>query len=131
MAKAAVELDGVKHMVMTTGTPKGSDRGASILADSARAIKAAIDIPIQAQCEPPEDDVWFEIMKDAGIDALGMHLEVVTPELRARIMPGKAQVSIEKYMASFIAACLEAGMPMVMTSSLPAGKHRPNLQAAG
>src|SRR6267154_3614573 len=48
VAKAAVELDGVKHMVMTTGTPKGEDRGAAILADSARAIKAVIDLPIQA-----------------------------------------------------------------------------------
>ena len=31
VAKAAVELDGVKHMVMTTGTPPGGDRGAAIL----------------------------------------------------------------------------------------------------
>ena len=35
VAKAAVELDGVKHMVMTTGTPPGRDRGAAILAESA------------------------------------------------------------------------------------------------
>lgn len=115
VAKAAVELDGVKHMVMTTGTPKGPDRGASILADSARAIKAAVDLPIQAQCEPPEDDVWFSIMKEAGVDALGMHLEVVTPELRERIMPGKAQVPISKYMASFKAAVEVFGRGQVST----------------
>ena len=53
VAKAAVELDGVKHMVMTTGTPPGNDRGAAILAESAVAIKAAVDLPIQGQCEPP------------------------------------------------------------------------------
>ena len=35
VAKAAVELDGVKHMVMTTGTPPRRDRGAAILAESA------------------------------------------------------------------------------------------------
>ena len=35
VAAAAVELDGVKHMVMTTGTPSGRDRGAAILAESA------------------------------------------------------------------------------------------------
>jgi radical SAM protein (TIGR04043 family) len=115
VAKAAVELDGVKHMVMTTGTPKGDDRGAKILADSARAIKAAVDLPIQAQCEPPEDDIWFERMKDAGVDTLGMHLEAVTPEVRARIMPGKAQVSLEKYMASFKAAVKVFGRGQVST----------------
>src|ERR1700761_2282227 len=93
VAKAAVELDGVKHMVMTTGTPPGSDRGAAILTESAAAVKAAVDLPIQVQCEPPDDDIWFQRMRDAGIDSLGMHLETVTEAVRARIMPGKAQVS--------------------------------------
>jgi radical SAM protein (TIGR04043 family) len=115
VAKAAVELDGVKHMVMTTGTPKGDDRGAAVLVESAIAIKAAVDIPIQAQCEPPEDDIWFTRMRDAGIDALGMHLEAVTPEVRARIMPGKAQVSVDKYLASFRAAVPVFGRGQVST----------------
>ncbi|WP_084364580.1 MSMEG_0568 family radical SAM protein [Rhizobium sp. RU36D] len=115
VAKAAVELDGVKHMVMTTGTPRGDDRGAAVLAESARAIKAAVDLPIQGQCEPPEDDVWFERMKEGGIDTLGMHLEAVTPEIRARIMPGKAQVPVEKYMRSFEAAVKVFGRGQVST----------------
>ena len=46
VARAAVELDGVKHMVMTTGTPSGSDRGARILVESALAIKAAVNLPL-------------------------------------------------------------------------------------
>ena len=54
-------------------------------------------------------------MKDAGIDSLGMHLEVVTPELRAEIMPGKAQVPIEKYFDSFEAAVEVFGWGQVST----------------
>jgi radical SAM protein (TIGR04043 family) len=104
VAKAAVELDGVKHMVMTTGTPPGADRGASILAESAAAVKAAVALPIQVQCEPPDDDAWFGRMKVAGADALGMHLEAVTEPVRRRIMPGKAQVSVERYFQAFKAA---------------------------
>ncbi|MES2424262.1 MAG: MSMEG_0568 family radical SAM protein, partial [Pseudomonadota bacterium] len=104
VARAAVLLDGVKHMVMTTGTPNSTDRGAKILCDSAFAIKAAVDIPIQAQCEPPDHDHWFDRMKAAGIDTLGMHLEAVTPAVRERIMPGKASVPIERYMSAFEAA---------------------------
>ena len=115
VAKAAVELDGVKHMVMTTGTPKGADRGASVLAESAAAIKAAVDLPLQAQCEPPEDDIWLQRMKDAGVDSLGMHLEAVSEEVRHRIMPGKAQVSVEKYFASFEAAVPIFGPGQVST----------------
>jgi radical SAM protein (TIGR04043 family) len=101
VARAAVLLDGVKHMVMTTGTPNATDRGAAILCESAFAVKMAVPLPIQGQCEPPDDDAWFRRMHDAGIDALGMHLEAVTPEVRARIMPGKASVPLERYFDAF------------------------------
>ncbi len=115
VAKAAVELDGVTHMVMTTGTPPGKDRGAAILTESAAAVKAAVDLPIQAQCEPPDSDAWFARMKAAGVDALGMHLEAVTPEVRARIMPGKAQVPLERYFSAFEAAVPVFGRGQVST----------------
>jgi radical SAM protein (TIGR04043 family) len=115
VAQAAVELDGVKHMVMTTGTPPGKDRGAAILADSAAGVKAAVDLPIQGQCEPPDDDAWFQRMKDAGIDALGMHLEAVTQEVRERIMPGKAQVPLSRYFSAFEAAVPVFGRGQIST----------------
>jgi radical SAM protein (TIGR04043 family) len=115
VAKAAVELDGVKHMVMTTGTPPGRDRGAAILAESASAVKAAVVLPIQGQCEPPDENVWFERMKNAGIDSLGMHLEAVTEEVRAKVMPGKAQVSVERYFQAFAAAVPAFGHGQVST----------------
>jgi radical SAM protein (TIGR04043 family) len=108
-------LDGVKHMVMTTGTPPGKDRGAAILAESAAAVKAAVDLPIQVQCEPPDDDAWFARMRDAGADSLGMHLEAVTEPVRARIMPGKAQVSVERYFSAFAAATPVFGRGQVST----------------
>lgn len=115
VARAAVLLDGVKHMVLTTGTPPTPDRGAQILCESASAIKAAVELPIQAQCEPPDDDAWFECMKASGIDALGMHLEVVTPDVRARVMPGKASVPISRYMEAFKAAVGVFGKGQVST----------------
>ena len=115
VAKAAVELDGVKHMVMTTGTPPDRDRGAGILVESAHAVKQAVALPIQGQCEPPDEDAWFERMRDAGIDSLGMHLEAVTPEVRASVMPGKAQVSIARYFAAFAAAVPVFGRGQVST----------------
>lgn len=115
VAAAAVALDGVTHMVMTTGTPPGPDRGAAILAESAAAVKAAVDLPIQAQCEPPDDAAWFVRLREAGVDALGMHLEAVTPHVRHRVMPGKAQVSIERYFEAFAAAVPVFGRGQVST----------------
>ena len=115
VAKAAVELDGVRHMVMTTGTPPGKDRGAAILAESAAAVKAAVALPVQVQCEPPDDDAWFARLRDAGADGLGMHLEAVTDGVRRRIMPGKAQVSVERYLSAFEAAVPVFGRGQVST----------------
>ncbi len=115
VAEAAVRLDGVKHMVMTTGTPKGEDRGAAVLTESAAGVKARVNLPIQLQCEPPEDDAWYARMRDAGADALGMHLESVTEEVRRRIMPGKATVSVERYMTAFAAAVPVFGRGQVST----------------
>ncbi|WP_312357795.1 DUF982 domain-containing protein [Agrobacterium sp.] len=39
-------------------------------------------------------------------------------------------VPTEVAREAFIAACLEAGMPMVMASPSQVGKHKPNLQAS-
>lgn len=115
VAKAAVALDGVKHMVMTTGTPPTPDRGAQVLYESVVAVKAAVDLPIQVQCEPPDDLAWFKTLKDAGADALGMHLEVVTPDVRQKLMLGKAKVSIDEYMFAFKAAVEVFGWGQVST----------------
>ena len=115
VARAAVLLDGVRHMVMTTGTPNATDRGARVLCDSAFAVKARVDLAIQAQCEPPDSDRWFGRMRAAGIDALGMHVEAVTPAVRARIMPGKADVPLARYMAAFEAAVPVFGRGQVST----------------
>jgi radical SAM protein (TIGR04043 family) len=115
VARAAVLLDGVKHMVMTTGTPPGADRGAAVLVESAFAIKSAVDLPLQGQCEPPDDDRWFERMRAAGIDTLGMHLEAVNPEVRARMMPGKASVPVERYLSAFATAVGIFGRGQVST----------------
>ena len=104
VAEAAVRLDGVEQLVMTTGTPNATDRGAACLIECAKAVKARVNLPIQAQCEPPNDFSWFAKMKAAGIDSLGMHLEVIEPEVRDRIMPGKAKVSLDYYFQAFEAS---------------------------
>ncbi|MCD2343825.1 MSMEG_0568 family radical SAM protein [Ideonella azotifigens] len=115
VAKAAVELDGVKHMVMTTGTPPTPDRGAAILCESAAAIRAAVDLPLQAQCEPPDTDAWFQRLKDSGVDTLGMHLEVIGEDLRQRLLPGKAEVPMSRYWDAFEAAVEVFGRGQVST----------------
>lgn len=115
VAAAAVRLDGVKHMVMTTGTPHTKDRGAAYLSECAAAVKTVVNLPIQAQCEPPDDFHWFHTLKNAGVDSLGMHLEAVNPSVRARIMPGKAEIPVDYYFQAFEAAVKVFGWGQVST----------------
>jgi radical SAM protein (TIGR04043 family) len=115
VAEVAQRLDGIRNVVMTTGTPPTEDRGAAVLAECAAAIKAATGLPIQAQCEPPADFAWFARMRDAGVDSLGMHLEAWDEEVRARIMPGKAEVPRAFYLEAFAASVEVFGRGQVST----------------
>jgi radical SAM protein (TIGR04043 family) len=115
VAEAAVDLDAVAHMVMTTGTPRTPDRGAATLTRCAAAIKARVALPLQAQCEPPADLDWIDRMAASGVDSLGMHLEAVTEPVRKRIMPGKAEVPVAEYMQAFERAVAAFGRGQVST----------------
>ncbi|WP_079435203.1 MSMEG_0568 family radical SAM protein [Zoogloea sp. LCSB751] len=131
VARAAVLLDGVRHMVLTTGTPPTPDRGARVMCDSATAIRAAVDLPLQAQFEPPDDFAWFRRVREAGVDSLGMHLEVLTPALRQRLMPGKAAIPPERYDEAFAAAVEVFGRGQVSTYILAGlGDSRETILAA-
>ena len=86
-----------------------------MLAESAHAIKAATGLPIQGQCEPPADFGWFPRLRAAGVDTLGMHLEAWDEDVRARIMPGKAEVPVSFYLEAFAAAVAVFGRGQVST----------------
>jgi radical SAM protein (TIGR04043 family) len=102
VAEAAVRLDGVKQMVMTTGTTTGSDRGARHLVRSVRAVLEAVPgLPIQVQCEPPGDPAWIRQLYDAGATAIGIHVESLDDEVRRRWMPGKSSVPMAEYEAAW------------------------------
>lgn len=115
VAQKAVTLDGISQFIMTTGTPASADRGAKILFESVKAVRAVVDIPIQVQCEPPNNFNWFYKLKEAGASAIGMHLEAVTNRVRNKIMPGKAEVSLEYYFEAFEAAVAVFGKGNVST----------------
>jgi radical SAM protein (TIGR04043 family) len=116
VAEAAVRLDGITQLVMTTGTSNGRDRGARHLARCVRAVKAAVpQLPVQVQCEPPEDATALQELRDAGADAIGIHVESLDDAVRARWMPGKASVTLERYWAAWTEAVAIFGRNRVST----------------
>ncbi|WP_111768681.1 MSMEG_0568 family radical SAM protein [Nakamurella deserti] len=116
VARAAVDLDGVRQMVMTTGTSAGRDRGAVHLARCVRAVKAAVpELPIQVQCEPPGDLATLTDLFEAGASSIGIHVESMDERVRRAWMPGKSTVSLDEYRAAWREAVRVFGRNQVST----------------
>jgi radical SAM protein (TIGR04043 family) len=132
VAEAAVRLDGVQQMVMTTGTTTGPDRGARNLVRSLRAVLAAVPgLPIQVQCEPPGDLAWIRALHDAGATAIGIHVESLDDEVRRRWMPGKSAVPLAEYEAAWDEAVRVFGPNRVSTYLLVGLGENPDELIAG
>jgi radical SAM protein (TIGR04043 family) len=97
VCSAAHELDGAVDVTLTTGSLNRRDRGALYISMCAAAIKEASGLPIQVQFEPPDDPAVLEHVRDAGVDAVGIHVETFDPEVLARVAPGKAVCGVEGY----------------------------------
>lgn len=132
VAEAAVRLDGVHQMVLTTGTTATPDRGARYLARCVRAIQAAVpDLPLQVQCEPPDDLSVIGDLADAGATAIGIHVESLDDEVRRRWMPGKATVPLSTYWAAWDEAVRRFGHNRVSTFLLVGLGEDPDELVAG
>jgi radical SAM protein (TIGR04043 family) len=132
VAEAAVRLDGVRQMVLTTGTTAGPDRGARHLARCVRAVLAAVPgLPIQVQCEPPADLSALATLREAGATAIGIHVESLDDEVRRRWMPGKARIPLAEYEAAWDEAVRLFGRNRVSTYLLIGLGDDPDALVAG
>ncbi|MBB2899336.1 radical SAM protein (TIGR04043 family) [Kineococcus radiotolerans] len=132
VAEAAVRLDGVKHVVMTTGTSTAPDRGARHLARCVRAVTEAVPgLPVQVQCEPPADLATLTELKDAGASSIGIHVESLDEAVRRRWMPGKSTVPLAEYRAAWIEAVRVFGRNQVSTYLLVGLGEDPDELVAG
>jgi radical SAM protein (TIGR04043 family) len=132
VAAAAVRLDGVRQMVLTTGTTATPDRGARYLARCVRAIRAAVPgLPLQVQCEPPDDLGAIGELADAGATAIGIHVESLDDDVRRRWMPGKATVPLSAYEAAWDEAVRRFGPNRVSTYLLVGLGEDPDELVAG
>ena len=116
VAEAAVRLDGVRQMVMTTGTTAGPDRGARHLVRCVRAVLDAVPgLPIQVQIEPPGDLGVLTELRDAGATSIGIHVESLDDDVRRRWLPGKSTVPLAEYEAAWAEAVRVFGRNRVST----------------
>jgi radical SAM protein (TIGR04043 family) len=132
VAAAAVRLDGVRQMVMTTGTTTGPDRGARNLVRCVRAVLAAVPgLPIQVQIEPPGDLDVIDELRAAGAVSIGIHVESLDESARRRWMPGKGSVPMAEYEAAWARAVAVFGRNQVSTYLLIGLGEDPDELVAG
>lgn len=132
VAEAAVRLDGVRQMIMTTGTSAATDRGARHLARCVRAVKAVVpDMAIQVQCEPPGDLHTITELHEAGAVSIGIHVESLDEDVRRRWMPGKSTVPMAEYRAAWAEAVRVFGRNQVSTYLLIGLGEDPDELVAG
>jgi radical SAM protein (TIGR04043 family) len=132
VAEAAVRLDGVRQMVMTTGTTSGPDRGARHLVRCVRAVLDAVPgLPIQVQIEPPGELGVLAELKDGGATSIGIHVESLDDEVRRRWMPGKSTVPMAEYEQAWDEAVRVFGRNRVSTYLLIGLGEDPDELVAG
>ncbi len=94
---AARDYDGAVDVTLTTGSINRRDRGALYISRCAAAIKEACGLPIQVQFEPPDELAVLERVHEAGVDAVGIHIETFDPHVLERVAAGKAKCGVEGY----------------------------------
>jgi len=101
VVEAALDEGVCSHITLTTGTTASPDRGAKLLAEVVKEVKAYRNIPIHVQVEPPQDDRYLETLADAGADTVGIHVESFDRRVLKEICPGKAETSLKRYFEAW------------------------------
>lgn len=87
-----------RHVLLGGGTPDGPDAGALLIAEAARRIKKRWPYSIYAMIVPPADDSYIDLLKESGVDELGMNIELYDRRVAARLIPGKVSlIGFERY----------------------------------
>ncbi len=111
-----VAEDIATHVLLTTGTPDYDDLGFKRFINIAKEIRKVSDIPIAIQVEPTSDLEVFSQLADAGVNAVGIHLESADEKIRREMCPGKTSYgSVEMYMKAWEDAIQHFGRGNVST----------------
>ena len=97
-AERAGELDGAKHVTLTTGMRLDNASGIEHLLQCVEKIKNRADIPVHVQICPPEKQDVFDKLKRAGADTIGIHIETCNMDILEHFAPGKARTGLQTYI---------------------------------
>ena len=98
VAKAASRLDAISHITLTTGSQRDPSFELEYLASCSAAIKTATNLPIHVQCIPPPNLSSLELLKQSGVDTIGVHIESFDQTILKKTAPCKARIDLKHYI---------------------------------
>jgi biotin synthase-related radical SAM superfamily protein len=104
------------HMTLTSGTSAELDKGAQRYIDIVEKLKEDHpDVALHIQIEPIEDLSLYEEFHNAGVDTIGIHIEILDDIIRNIITPGKAHIPYDDFVKCWKSAVDVFGTSQVET----------------
>lgn len=92
----------VIEMAFGGGTPRLGDHGAIYYSNLVRAVVSEFGARCSVELVPPQEDEALDELLSSGVRSLVMSLELWDCDIRARVCPGKAVVTRERYRDAWL-----------------------------
>lgn len=120
-----------RHVLLGGGTPDRDGAGAPEIAELAGLIKSHCDLPIYAMIAPPSDLSYVDLLANAGVDEIGVNIEVFSEEAARYFIPAKhAAVGPDGYWRT-LERCVELFGPINTRSITVVGLEDPAITLRG
>ncbi len=103
--KAGKKENRCNHLTLTSGTTPTVDKGVAKYVKIVKEIKKEFpNTPIHVQIEAVDNQAYINMLREAGADTIGIHIEILDDSLRKIVCPGKSETSYEVYEKNWIHA---------------------------
>ena len=98
VVRVALEENPAAELSFGGGTTLTPDRSVKHKAEAIKALKRELDMPVCVEIAPPESNDWLDLLWDSGCNSVLMNLELWNEERRSQLMPGKSQITRQRYL---------------------------------
>ncbi|MFO0618184.1 MAG: radical SAM protein [Polyangiaceae bacterium] len=98
VCKAALAENPAAEITFGGGTRLAVDKSARHKAEAIVRLKREVDIPVCVEMAAPDSNDWLDRLVDAGLGSILLNMEVWGREARKRLMPGKSDITRERYV---------------------------------
>ncbi|MFO0587256.1 MAG: radical SAM protein [Polyangiaceae bacterium] len=100
VVKVALEENPAAEISFGGGTRLTPDKSARHKADAIAELKKRAPLPVCVEMAPPDTDDWLDRLRDAGLDSILLNIELWDEDVRRHMMPGKADISRDRYLSA-------------------------------